>query len=237
MVKINLLGLASIASSASAYSGTGTEATAGPDLTCYTEEECDDQRQLLRIKRYHVGNWPSKGCFVKNGIAYWGTGGNRAKRSKNPLNREKDVRLLCDGARGPSQSPSYTPTSSPTRSPTESPQAKDDGWKPDGWQPDGWQPDGWQPDGWGGDGHKPTGSPTKKPTLAVSDTAFYVSSISMLTRTLTLSKTPFFRLFCTNNTSLAANTFSYLNCSHLLRRTKMVLPQHQRNNQILFQWI
>mmetsp|Transcript_24811 Transcript_24811/g.55595 ORF Transcript_24811/g.55595 Transcript_24811/m.55595 type:complete len:492 (+) Transcript_24811:256-1731(+) len=65
--------------------------------TCLTERQCDDRRQELGISVYRVGtNYPSKGCFKKGPVAYFGIGGSVSEMSTElPGARE---RIQCVGS-------------------------------------------------------------------------------------------------------------------------------------------
>lgn len=62
---------------------------------CLTEADCDKMRQQMAITNFQVGNYPSKGCFTKKGIAYWGSGGSVDDRSRSNLPGVQE-RIWCD---------------------------------------------------------------------------------------------------------------------------------------------
>ena len=52
-------------------------ATSKPDAeytACVTEDECATAVLAMGIDDYRPGDWPTKGCFTKNGIAYFSIG-------------------------------------------------------------------------------------------------------------------------------------------------------------------
>lgn len=65
--------------------------------TCLTEIECDIQRLKLGFGRYYVGDYPTKGCFSKNGNAFWGEGGSVADKAKDDLGIYRK-RIWCSGS-------------------------------------------------------------------------------------------------------------------------------------------
>jgi hypothetical protein len=44
------------------------------DVACITEDECDKRQAEMEFTDYRVGVFPTKGCFSKNGVAYWSNG-------------------------------------------------------------------------------------------------------------------------------------------------------------------
>jgi hypothetical protein len=44
------------------------------DVACITEDECDKRQAQMEFTNYRVGEFPTKGCFSKNGVAYWSNG-------------------------------------------------------------------------------------------------------------------------------------------------------------------
>jgi len=65
--------------------------------TCLTEGDCDEMRQKMGIATFLAGsNYPSDGCFLKNGIAYWGSGGSMEDISKPVLPGVRE-RIWCEG--------------------------------------------------------------------------------------------------------------------------------------------
>jgi len=64
---------------------TSTTAGAVESTACLTEVDCDEMRQQMGIAKFQVGEYPSKGCFTKNGIAYWDSGGSIDDKSKTSL--------------------------------------------------------------------------------------------------------------------------------------------------------
>jgi len=62
---------------------------------CLTEEECDAIRQSRDIGSFVAGEFPSKGCFAKNGIVYWGRGGSMEDISESDLPGVQE-RIWCE---------------------------------------------------------------------------------------------------------------------------------------------
>mmetsp|Transcript_1379 Transcript_1379/g.3032 ORF Transcript_1379/g.3032 Transcript_1379/m.3032 type:complete len:694 (-) Transcript_1379:93-2174(-) len=62
---------------------------------CLTEEECDAIRQSRDIGSFIAGEFPSKGCFAKNGIVYWGRGGSMEDISESDLPGVQE-RIWCE---------------------------------------------------------------------------------------------------------------------------------------------
>jgi hypothetical protein len=57
--------------------------------TCATKEQCDARRAELEIQNFFSGNFPTKGCFTKDGTngitAYWSEGGSEEDMSTTDL--------------------------------------------------------------------------------------------------------------------------------------------------------
>ena len=89
------------------------------DAVCLTEEEC--LQKFLTMKtggRFFVGEYPDKGCFLKNVHGYFGTGGTDEEISKTNLQGTRE-RIWCDvETEEPTLKPSNKPTDSPTDLPT-----------------------------------------------------------------------------------------------------------------------
>ncbi|KAL3826360.1 hypothetical protein ACHAXA_003684 [Cyclostephanos tholiformis] len=66
------------------------------DVACATRDECDARRSDMNMTAFRVGNYPSKGCFAKNGIAYWSYGGDAEEMSFGDLPGEQE-RIWCAG--------------------------------------------------------------------------------------------------------------------------------------------
>lgn len=80
--------------------GKCTEDTTDDEVTtnqiaCMTKMDCDKARQQAGYAKFNVGAYPSKGCFHKNGIAFWGTGGTIAQKSRYDLPGIQ-TRLYCE---------------------------------------------------------------------------------------------------------------------------------------------
>lgn len=52
---------------------------------CLTREDCDQKRAEMGMSYFGEGDFPSKGCFSKNGKAYWGEGGSTGDMSTPDL--------------------------------------------------------------------------------------------------------------------------------------------------------
>ncbi|EJK53844.1 hypothetical protein THAOC_26637 [Thalassiosira oceanica] len=66
--------------------------------TCLTDRQCDERRQELGISVYRVDtNYPSKGCFKKGNVAYFGIGGNVSDMSTTELPGARE-RIQCVGS-------------------------------------------------------------------------------------------------------------------------------------------
>jgi len=71
--------------------GYGGSSTA----VCETQTECDEMRKFLGIGTFRAsGEFGTKGCFSKNGIAYWGSGGSADDISRMDLPGIQE-RILC----------------------------------------------------------------------------------------------------------------------------------------------
>lgn len=46
----------------------------GKSDACITEYECDKRQAEMEFTDFRVGEFPTKGCFSKNGVAYWSNG-------------------------------------------------------------------------------------------------------------------------------------------------------------------
>jgi len=62
---------------------------------CLTEEACDTIRQSKNIDQFSAGDYPSKGCFTKNGIVFWGRGGSVEDRSTEEMPGVQ-MRVWCE---------------------------------------------------------------------------------------------------------------------------------------------
>merc|ERR1711957_763408 len=108
--------------------------TLGPTLVpadvCLTQVQCDARREQLGIedRNYYVGNYPSYGCFQKNGKVYWGRGGTTAEKGQDPLPGVRE-RMYCPSMKSPTGSPTQSLPLSPTVGPTLSPSSNDPGGK------------------------------------------------------------------------------------------------------------
>mmetsp|Transcript_29640 Transcript_29640/g.62960 ORF Transcript_29640/g.62960 Transcript_29640/m.62960 type:complete len:867 (-) Transcript_29640:380-2980(-) len=62
---------------------------------CLSKADCDEARQKMGVAKFSAGNFPSKGCFAKNGVAYWGAGGSDDDMSRSDLPGIQ-TRLWCE---------------------------------------------------------------------------------------------------------------------------------------------
>jgi len=101
-----------------------------PADVCLTQAQCDARREQLGIedRNYYVGNYPSYGCFQKNGKVYWGRGGTTAEKGQDPLPGVRE-RMYCPSMKSPTGSPTQSLPLSPTVGPTLSPSSNDPGGK------------------------------------------------------------------------------------------------------------
>ena len=106
-------------------------------IACFTEESC--LQKFLSMNTggiFYVGDFPSKGCFLKNGIGYFGTGGTDEEMAEVVLTGILE-RIWCDTETAiptsmpsnplterltimpttevPTLPPSYEPTANPTQ--------------------------------------------------------------------------------------------------------------------------
>ena len=65
------------------------------EIACMTKMDCDMARQQKGFARFNVGVYPTKGCFSKNGIAFFGTGGTVAQKSRADLPGIQE-RIYCE---------------------------------------------------------------------------------------------------------------------------------------------
>jgi len=63
-------------------------------IACITRDECDERRSELGIDGFFVGTYPTKGCFSKNGVAYYSGGGSAEEVSRVDLPGEQE-RIWC----------------------------------------------------------------------------------------------------------------------------------------------
>ena len=71
---------------------------------CLSEQSCDARRKQLNIASFYSDTtYPSKGCFTKNGIAYWDGGGSLKDRTTADLSGSRK-RLYCNANGSPSKS-------------------------------------------------------------------------------------------------------------------------------------
>ena len=54
-------------------------------VACLTQAQCNNKRQELGLNVFHTGTWTTKGCYSKNGKAFFSTGGNTAQMSTTNL--------------------------------------------------------------------------------------------------------------------------------------------------------
>ncbi|EJK48552.1 hypothetical protein THAOC_32639 [Thalassiosira oceanica] len=95
-------------------------------VACLTQDQCDTRRakQGFRDDVYYVGDYETKGCFSKNGRAYFGTGGTVEAMAKESLAGVR-TRIWCGllDTDQPTDQPSISPpttiafSSKPTPSP------------------------------------------------------------------------------------------------------------------------
>ena len=78
-----------------AAAGGGSTGTEEEQRACLTEVECDTKRQEMSMG-FRVGSYPTKGCFSKNGVAYWSTGGSIQDKSTAVLPGMQE-RIWCGG--------------------------------------------------------------------------------------------------------------------------------------------
>ena len=91
----------SSASSTEAPSDATSDATSGAPsdgakTPCLSQEECDQKRQELGFSEFHVGEFPSKGCFYKNQKAFYGEGGTTEEMAAEFLPGLQE-RIWCKG--------------------------------------------------------------------------------------------------------------------------------------------
>lgn len=80
---------------------------------CQTRAQCEDRSASVGIAEVIAGDHGTKGCFLKNGIAYWGTGGSEEEQAEAGDDLPpKQERLWCgtvltggDCSVGPAASP------------------------------------------------------------------------------------------------------------------------------------
>eukprot|EP00571_Detonula_confervacea_P017166 CAMPEP_0172309484 /NCGR_PEP_ID=MMETSP1058-20130122/9749_1 /TAXON_ID=83371 /ORGANISM="Detonula confervacea, Strain CCMP 353" /LENGTH=973 /DNA_ID=CAMNT_0013022113 /DNA_START=8 /DNA_END=2929 /DNA_ORIENTATION=- len=88
------------------------------DRACITQGKCDEMRLEMGISSFQVGGYPTKGCFSKNNVAYWGSGGSVEEMSSSNLAGIQE-RLWCkeSSATTPQTSPCETgPNANPEKS-------------------------------------------------------------------------------------------------------------------------
>jgi hypothetical protein len=57
--------------------GIDVSTSANINVLCQTEEECKEQMSLGNYEEFEVGELAISGCFTKDNILFWGTGGER----------------------------------------------------------------------------------------------------------------------------------------------------------------
>ena len=72
---------------------------------CASQTACNEKREELGFAVYYVGNYPTKGCFSRAGVAYYGTGGTSEQISEADLD-DGNERIWC-----------VTTTDSPSKAP------------------------------------------------------------------------------------------------------------------------
>ena len=77
---------------------TATHKSSSRQMTCLTETQCNNQRQILNIppSKYYVGTYPEVyGCYAKNDKLFWSSGGGVSEMAIHPLKGVKE-RVWCD---------------------------------------------------------------------------------------------------------------------------------------------
>lgn len=54
-------------------------------VACLTQAQCNNKRQELGLNVFHTGTWTTKGCYSKNGKAFFSMGGSTAQMSTTNL--------------------------------------------------------------------------------------------------------------------------------------------------------
>ena len=54
--------------------GTSDAGLFEADFACITDDECDKRQAEMEFADFRVGEFPTKGCFSKNDVAYWSNG-------------------------------------------------------------------------------------------------------------------------------------------------------------------
>ena len=59
--------------------------TVNNKVACLTQAQCNNKRKQMGITHFHTGSWTTKGCYSKNGKAFFSTGGTTAQMSSTNL--------------------------------------------------------------------------------------------------------------------------------------------------------
>ena len=54
-------------------------------VPCLTQAQCNNKRKQMGITQFHIGSWTTKGCYSKNGKAFFSTGGSTTQMSTTNL--------------------------------------------------------------------------------------------------------------------------------------------------------
>ena len=54
-------------------------------VACLTQGQCNNKRKEIGLTQFHIGSWTTKGCYSKNGKAFFSTGGTTAQMSTTNL--------------------------------------------------------------------------------------------------------------------------------------------------------
>lgn len=59
--------------------------TGNNKVACLTQAQCNTKRKEMGLTQFHTGTWTTKGCYSKNGKAFFSTGGSTAQMSTTNL--------------------------------------------------------------------------------------------------------------------------------------------------------
>ena len=91
-------------------------------VVCQTKEQCQQKfKSIIGGMNFYVGDYSTKGCFLKGTKGYFGTGGTLEQMSETDLPGVRE-RIMCDVETDPpTGKPTQEPTDDPTKQPTPKP--------------------------------------------------------------------------------------------------------------------
>jgi hypothetical protein len=103
----------------SCLNGIDVSTSANINVLCQTEDECKEQMSLGRYEEFEVGEFALSGCFTKDNILFWGTGGERFDETESMVDIDNFFEgggevVFCDLLQSTSPSSSSSTTTEDT---------------------------------------------------------------------------------------------------------------------------